>query len=88
MENLIEYLVTRYPKDDNIQNKTRHNKCHRKKCFQSDDISKLIKSNSIDYAKFSEICPVLLFNFEIGYCEYDHHKEGLSGTQSKNIKFN
>lgn len=83
LENLIEYLVTRYPKDEQIENRTRFHKCRRKKCFQSGDISKLINSQYFDYETFADICPVLLFNFEIGHCEYNHNTEGLSGGQSK-----
>lgn len=82
LENLIEFLVTDFPKDGQVLNRTRWHKCNRKKCFQSKDISKLVKSEYFDYEKFTQICPILLFNFEIDNCEYDHENEGLSGGQS------
>lgn len=83
LENLIEYLATDYPKDGQILNRTRWHKCNRKKCFQSKDISQLVNSEYFDYESFIQICPILLFNFEIDQCEYDHENEGLSGGQSK-----
>lgn len=58
------------------------------KCFQSHDIMKFTKSPFIDSKiLFSEICPIMLFNFEIGFCEYDHGVEGLTGFQSNFFLF-
>lgn len=42
-----------------------------------------MNSSFLDYEMFNQICPVMLFNFELGYCDYDTGREGLSGAQSK-----
>ena len=41
------------------------------KCFQSEDIFKMTNLTTIQTAEeFERICPIMLYNFEIGNCEY------------------
>jgi hypothetical protein len=54
------------------------------KCIQSKEIIQMANLNdTIDYETLQKICPVMLYNFEIGNCQYDTGVTGLKASESK-----
>jgi hypothetical protein len=55
------------------------------KCLQSDEILRMAKINTStinSVEEFQKLCPAMLYNFELGNCEYIGNSKGLPVDQS------
>ena len=43
----------------------------------------IAKLDYVNYTNFLDVCPMMLYNLEIGYCEFDSGDDGLEKTESK-----
>ncbi len=52
------------------------------KCIQSQEILRMVNLTQIDYSSFLKICPIMLYNLEIGLCKFDDGEKNLNKSES------
>jgi hypothetical protein len=54
------------------------------KCLQSTEILNITGFTEINRNNFLQVCPLMLYNFEINHCEYDDGDVGLGTGEGIN----